>query len=176
MTTTKRTTTTKRKSTTTRKPAVKKSSTPKVVLTPSSRVDEILSAVGEERTKAKKTSILQQYNENFIKAVLIWNFDETVTSDLPPGEVPLTPKDDREVEASTIRKEWDKLYNFVKGGNDSMNRLRKETMFINICEQLNPKEAEILILVKDKKLETKYKISRDIVEEAYPDIRWGGRS
>ena len=91
MTTTKRTTTTKRKSTTTtRKPAAKKSSTPKVVLTPSSRVDEILSAVVAERTKAKKIEILQQYNENFIKSVFIWNFDETVKSDLPPGEVPLT--------------------------------------------------------------------------------------
>ena len=86
MTTTKRTTT-KRKSTTTRKPAAKKSSTPKVVLTPSSRVDEILSAVVAERTKAKKIEILQQYNENFIKSVFIWNFDETVKSDLPPGEV-----------------------------------------------------------------------------------------
>ena len=53
MTTTKRTTT-KRKSTTTRKPAAKKSSTPKVVLTPSSRVDEILSAVVAERTKSKE--------------------------------------------------------------------------------------------------------------------------
>ncbi len=178
MTTTKRTTptTTKRKSTTTRKPAAKKSSTPKVVLTPSSRVDEILSAVVAERTKAKKIQILQQYNENFIKAIFIWNFDDTVKSDLPPGEVPLTAQEDREITASSIRDEWDKLYNFVKGGNDSMNRLRKETMFINICEQLNPKEAEILILVKDKKLQTKYKITREIVEEAYPDIQWGGRS
>ena len=49
-------------------------------------------------------------------------------------------------------------------------------MFINILEGLHPEEAEILVLVKDKKLSTKYKISLDNVKEAYPDINWGGRS
>jgi hypothetical protein len=41
---------------------------------------------------------------------------------------------------------------------------------------LHPKEAEILILVKDKKLTDKYKVSFENVKEAYPDILWGGRS
>ena len=49
-------------------------------------------------------------------------------------------------------------------------------MFIQILEGLHPDEAEILILVKDKALESKYKITRDMVEQAYPDIQWGGRS
>ncbi len=175
MTTTKRTTTTKRKSTTAKKPAAKKT-TPKVTLGPNSRVDEILSVVSSERTKAKKVATLQSYNENFLKSILIWNFDDSIKSDLPPGEVPLSNSEDREVTATNLRKEWNKLYNFVKGGNDSMNRLRKETMFINILEQLHPKEAEILVLVKDKNLSSKYNVTRELVEEAYPDIQWGGRS
>jgi hypothetical protein len=49
-------------------------------------------------------------------------------------------------------------------------------MFINILEGLHPLEAEILILVKDKKLDTKYKITKEIVSQAYPSITWGGRS
>ena len=49
-------------------------------------------------------------------------------------------------------------------------------MFINILQGLHPLESEILILVKDKKLQTKYKITQEIVAEAYPDIKWGGRS
>ena len=77
---------------------------------------------------------------------------------------------------TTIRKEWTKFYNFIKGGNDSLKSLRRETMFIQILEGLHPLDAEILCLVKDKQLETKYKITKDIVSEAYPDIRWGGRS
>jgi hypothetical protein len=49
-------------------------------------------------------------------------------------------------------------------------------MFINILEGLHPLEAEILCLCKDKKLQTKYKITKEIISEAYPDIQWGGRS
>ena len=64
---------------------------------------------------------------------------------------------------SSIRKEYTKFYNFIKGGNDGLSSLRRETMFINVLEGLHPLEAEILFLVKDKKLETKYKITKEIV-------------
>ena len=64
----------------------------------------------------------------------------------------------------------------MKGGNDSLTSLRRETMFIQILEGLHPQEAEILCLVKDKKLQTKYKLTYEVVSQAFPDIRWGGRS
>ena len=77
---------------------------------------------------------------------------------------------------TTIRREFKHFYHFIKGGNDSINSIRRESMFINILEGLHPLEAEILILVKDKKLDTKYKITKEIVSQAYPSIIWGGRS
>ena len=55
-------------------------------------------------------------------------------------------------------------------------RSRRETMFINILQGLHPLEAEIVCLVKDKKLGEKYKVTKENVSEAYPDIKWGGRS
>ena len=64
----------------------------------------------------------------------------------------------------------------MKGGNDGLSNLRRETMFINILQGLHPLEAQIICLVKDKKLEDRYKISKDVVSKAYPDIQWGGRS
>jgi len=184
MTTTKKTTTRTPKAATS-KPAARKTTTrkaaapkaEKIQLTSKSYVHEIFSAVSTERTKAKKIEILQQYNENFIKSVLIWNFDETIISVLPEGEVPVEAKEDADKNpTTTIRKEWNKFYNFVKGGNDAMNRLKKETMFINILEQLHPGECEVVCLVKDKKLTDKYNITKELVSEAYPDIQWGGRS
>ena len=54
-----------------------------------------------------------------------------------------------------------------------MNAIRRETMFINILEGLHPLEAEIIVLVKDGKLEDRYKISKEVVATAYPDIVWG---
>ena len=75
-----------------------------------------------------------------------------------------------------IRKEWQNFYNYLQGGNPSLTSLRRETMFIQMLEGLHPKEAEIMVLVKDKSLQKKYKITRSAVEQAYPDIQWGGRS
>jgi len=96
---------------------------------------------------------------------------------LPDGEVPFNRN---EVPVGTdhtsLRKEWKNLYHFVKGGNDSLSKTRRESMFIQMLEGLHPQEADILCLVKDKKLEAKYKLSRSVVEQAYPDIQWGGRS
>ena len=65
---------------------------------------------------------------------------------------------------TTLRREWTKLYNFIKGGNDQLNGLRRETMFIQILEGLHPLDAEILCLMKDKKLYDKYKITKENVD------------
>lgn len=81
-----------------------------------------------------------------------------------------------EVTKTSIRNEYRNFYIYVKGGNDSLSQIRKETMFINMLQGLHPLEAELMCLVKDKKLTSKYNISFDVVKEAYPDIVWGGRS
>jgi hypothetical protein len=77
---------------------------------------------------------------------------------------------------TSIRNEYENFYIYVRGGNNNISQIRKETMFINMLSGLHPLEAELMCLVKDKKLTDKYKITFEIVKEAYPDIVWGGRS
>jgi hypothetical protein len=146
-------------------------------LPPNPFIFEILELVSKQRTKAKKIEVLKQYETEALKAILIWNFDETVVSMLPEGEVPFE-KNDVPVgtDHTSLRKEWRNLYHFVKGGNDSLSKTRRESMFIQILEGLHPSESEILCLVKDKELESKYKLNKSVVESAYTDIQWGGRS
>ena len=163
--------TTTKKKVTTRKPAQR------VKLPPNPFQHEILELVDKQRTKAKKIEILKEYENDALKAILIWNFADTAISVLPKGHVPYK---ENEVPVGTdhtsLRREYRQLYHFVKGGNDSLSSIRRETMFINMLRGLHPKEAEVLILVKDKRLTDKYNINLDIVKEAYPDINWGGRS
>ena len=166
---------------------------------------EVLDAASKQRTKAKKIEVLQRYAHDSIMALLIWNFDASAISVLPPGEVPYgNTREDNSVTGTlsdkindavdkmgelgttslgsqdqgkaSIRKEYTKFYNFLKGGNNGLSNLRRETMFINILEGLHPLEAEILILVKDGRLTDKYKITKEIAGAAYPQIVWGGRS
>ena len=167
---------------------------------------EILDAVSKQRTKAKKVAALKKYEEFALKVVLIWNFDESVVSILPPGDVPYSSYDEQTVNSgnlstklsqdirnmyetgsfslgvsdtqgrTTIRRECKHFYRFVKGGSDRMNSIRRESMFINILQGLHPLEAEIVCLCKDKKLSDKYNITKEVVAEAFPDIQWGNRS
>ena len=149
----------------------------KVELPPNPFIHEILELASKQRAKAKKVEVLQQYENDALKTIFIWNFDETVISVLPVGEVPFNKN---EVPVGTdhtsLRREYKHLYNFVKGGNDGLSGLRRETMFIQMLEGLHPEEAELICLCKDKRLAEKYKITYDIVKQAYPDIQWGGRS
>ena len=205
------TTTTQKKATTTKATSTKPS-TPKVVKeTPIKELPsnpfafEVLQLASSQRSNAKKVEVLKKYEDNSLKAIFIWNFDETVVSVLPPGDVPYASVGEQNSFSGTIsekigdavskmgeigsnslgsqdqgfssiRKEYQKFYNFVRGGNDGLSSLRRETMFINILQGLHPLEAEILCLCKDKKLGEKYKITKEIIAEAYPDISWGGRS
>ena len=202
MTTTKKTTT---KKTTVKTVKAKASTTPIPNLPNIPFAFEVLDAASKQRSKAKKVEVLKRYAHDSILALLIWNFDETAISALPEGDVPygnnrednsmtgtLSDKINDAVDKmsemnsnslgsqdqgkASIRKEYTKFSNFIKVGNDSLSSLRRETMFINILEGLHPLEAEILVLVKDKKLSDKYKITKEVVSEAYPQITWGGRS
>lgn len=166
---------------------------------------EVLELASKQRSNVKKVEVLKTYGDAPLKTVLIWNFDETVISLLPQGDVPYASTGEQtsysgtlsskvndavfkmnelgsnslgsmDQGKSSIRKEYQMFFNFVKGGNNGLSSLRRETMFINILQGLHPKEAELLCLVKDKKLSNKYKITLDNVKEAYPDIQWGGRS
>ena len=49
---------------------------------------EVFDAASKQRTKAKKIEVLQKYAHDSIMALMIWNFDESVISILPKGEVP----------------------------------------------------------------------------------------
>ena len=205
---TKKTTTRKPRATkpkaTTKKPTVKKATPPKSIELPVNPfVFEILELASSQRTTAKKVEVLKKYEDNSVKSVLIWNFDDSVVSMIPEGEVPYGDPNEQTVfegslsenianetkgglsatgqdldgrNKTSLRKEWTTLYNFVKGGNDTLTKTRREMMFINLLRGLHPKEAELLCLVKDKQLQSKYRLTKANVQEAYPDIQWGGRS
>ena len=188
-------TTTKKKRTTTEKPIESLPINPFVY--------EILELASKQRSSAKTVEVLKTYEHDSLKTIFIWNFDETVISLLPEGDVPYANAEEQTVYSGTLsenlskeaaggesatgqdldgrgrtslRREYQNLYHYVKGGNAGLNTIRREMMFINLLTGLHPREAEVLILTKDKKLTNKYKITFENVKEAYPDIQWGGRS
>ena len=140
-------------------------------------ISEVLQKVSNAKTKARKIELLQQHNTDALRMLLIWNFDESVISELPAGEVPFNPNEAPVgTEHTVLEKEARLLYNFVQGGNNGLQQSRRENMFIQMLEGLHKDEANVLCLVKDKQLGKKYKITKACVSEAFPQINWGGRT
>ena len=187
-----------KKTTTKRKPV-------SLELPPNPLVFEIFDLASRQRTKAKKVEVLTKFEHPVLKSLFIWNYDERIVSALPEGEVPYgDPEDQLKYEGSlskaiesasrdmynngnfslgntdaaartTLRSQYKNLYHFVEGGNSGLSKMRRESMFINLLQSIHPLEAEILCLVKDKKLGEVYKIPQDVVSLAYPDIQWWQR-
>ena len=189
---------------TTKKTTTKKAPVPIPDLPANPFIFEVLQVICKQRSKAKKIEALRKFDHPSLRAILIWNFDTSIVSMLPEGDVPYASAGEQTAYSgqlsdkigdavnkmseigsqslgsqdqgrTSIRKEFKIFYNFLKGGNDGLSKMRRESMFINLLEGLHPLEAEILCLCKDKKLATKYKLTQPIIAEAYPNIVWGNR-
>jgi hypothetical protein len=140
-------------------------------------INEVLQKVSNAKTKPQKVKILQQHNTPALRSILIANFDESIVSMLPVGEVPYIPNDAPEgTEHTVLEKEYRKLYLFFKGGSSTLKQSRREELFIQMLEGLTEGEAEVLALIKDKKLGKRWKVTKACVQEAFPSINWGNRS
>jgi hypothetical protein len=189
-------TTTTKKATTTTTTKKKPVAAPSIDLQPNPFVFEVFDLILKQRTKPKKIEVIQKYRDDGIIAVWLWNYTN-LQSALPPGEVPYAGLEElnagndtlsatigKQVKSTepvdtygsnnrtTIRNEFQNFYNFIRGGNDSLSSIRRETMFINLVQGLHPREAEILILTKDKKLTDRYPIPFELIREALPDVVW----
>ena len=139
-------------------------------------VTEILQKVSSAKTKKEKVDLLQEYNNNGLRAVLIINFDESLKFLLPEGEVPFTPNDaPAGTDHTRLDHEYRGLYRYFKGGDNTLKGMRREQMFVQLLEGLHKDEAEMLVLACNKELQSKYRITKQAVSEAFPQIEWGNR-
>ena len=140
-------------------------------------IAEILQKAHNAKTKSQKVKILQENNSQALRSLFIWNYDDSVVSALPEGDVPYRPNPaPMGTEHTLLEKEARKFYYFIKGGADNLPSMKKENMFIQMLEGLHEDEAKVLCLVKDKLLGKRYRITKAVVQEAVPTIQWGNRS
>ena len=137
---------------------------------------EILQKVSNAKTKKEKIALLEKFNTPALRMLFIINFDDSIVSMLPPGDVPYTPNDaPLGTEHTNLQKEARLLHHFFKGGSN-VSQVKRESMFVQMLEGLNKGEAEALIKAKDKQIGKRWKITKAAVSEAFPSIVWGNRS
>ena len=148
-------------------------------------ISEVLQRVSNAKTKAKKVEILKEYYSEALKVILLCNFADSISFVFPDGETPYRPLDrPKGVDHQLLFTEHRLLNKFIKKTlngvtyygcsnttQPNMQQLRKENLWIQILESLHHEEAQVLDLVKDKKLTSRYKITRQNVIDAFPELK-----
>ena len=135
-------------------------------------ISEIIKKASNAKTKTEKIKILRDNNSQALRSVLKWNFEPAIESDIPDGDVPFKRNDAPiGTEHTMLEREAKNLWRFIKGAN-TLSRFKREQLFIQMLEGLHESEADIICLVKDKKLHKKYRITKAVVTAAFPNIKW----
>ena len=148
-------------------------------------ISEVLQRVSNAKTKDKKVAILQEYKTAALTKILLCNFAKSIEFVFPPGATPYKENEaPKGVEHTMLITEHRMIDKFIKktvngityygdsnGQRPSIQTLKKESLWIQILENLHAEEAELLDLVKDKNLTSRYKITKQNVIDAFPELR-----
>ena len=95
-------------------------------------ISEVLQKVSNAKTKAEKIALLQKHNSQTLRSILIWNFDESVESLIPEGEVPYSPNEAPSgTEHTLLEQESKRFYYFY-----NLDYMPKRILYFLILHQL----------------------------------------
>ena len=131
---------------------------------------EVLELVSEASTKKEKLAILTKNKSIGLVDVLNGTFNPNVQWLLPEGSPPFAEA------PSNIRTHLDGITKnmaiFLKGQDDARkNKAKLEQAFINTLGRVHPKDAHVLIMMKDKDVKDRFNgLTLKLVQEAFPGL------
>lgn len=132
-------------------------------------LSEILSTCSKLKTNKERIQYLQQHDSLPLKVVLQYALDPRIEWLLPTGVPPYTPTDHLD-QHGNLHRDIRKLHNFIRGGGyPDMHPLKRQTLFIQFIEALDPEDAKLICNIKDKKIPYKG-ITVDIINSAFPGL------
>ena len=147
-------------------------------------ISEVLQRVSNAKTKTEKVEILQKYKSPALTKILLCNFAKNIHFLFPDGETPFTTNDmpagiqhqllfrEHRLIDKMIKKEIRGVTYYGCSGQakPSIQQIKKEALWIQLLESLHADEATLLDLVKDKKLTDRYKVTKQNVVDAFPEL------
>lgn len=132
---------------------------------------EILTRVGTRQTKEERIEELKKNNCLALRDVLKGGFDDSIEFILPEGAPPYEPAEERNPPSNLHKMSKQFRYFAVGGPGERLPRMRVEQMLIRMLEVIDPKDAELVIAVKDKKLTGRYRgLTKKLVQETFPTL------
>ncbi|CAB5221405.1 hypothetical protein UFOVP245_147 [uncultured Caudovirales phage] len=126
----------------------------------------LLEKCSDQKTKAERVEALKYNGTPAVKAIIQYMFHDDVKFLLPETNPPYNPSsfENSARLASDIRK----INYFVEGGLEAKQIVR-ERVFIELLESIDPKDAILLLHLKDKKSPFKG-LTKDVAIAAFPEL------
>lgn len=131
-------------------------------------VAEILKKASDIPNIEARVDWLRRYDSQALRQILAGALDPRVKWLLPEGDPPYKPNDLVD-QHHRLYTEARKLYLFVEGGNPNLKQLRREALFIELIESLDPEDAKLLLAVKDKRMPYPG-ITKEVANLAFPGL------
>lgn len=138
------------------------------VATPS--MTEVLNAFNELDKKTMIEALRSVRHTEHFKMLFDYAFNPNIKWDLPEGEVPYQPWSGVDAQGALYGK-LRTMYIFLEGQAPNMQKIGKETKFIQLLESIDKNDALMICYMKDNRKLPQTKITKKIVEEAFPDLK-----
>ena len=134
-------------------------------------VAETLERIGKLGTKKEKIEELSKYQNDFpIKALLDMVDKPRIEFLLPETDPPYKPLEKGHDAQNVLKHDVRKMKYFINTNEGkNLRPFKREQIFIEMLESVDPDDAKLLLQVKNKKLQYKG-ITKDVVSKAFPGI------
>lgn len=129
---------------------------------------QVLQQTSELSGVAAKVEFLRKHDSNPLRMVLKYALDPNIKWDLPDTDPPYKPCDYPSLETRLIA-ESRRLYLFLEGGNPNLNKIKRESLYIELLESIHPEDAKLLNAAKNKKIPYKG-VTVKLINEAFPGL------
>ena len=127
---------------------------------------EIISDVKDAKSVGEKIKVLQKHDSRELRGLFELAYDNRIKWALPEGNPPYQPLDKSMDQQGMMYSEMRRMYVFLEG-KANVSQARREQMFVQLLETVDPDDAKLLIEVKDRKIKG---CSKTTVKQAFEDF------
>ena len=132
-------------------------------------ISEIISGAASKKTTEEKVDFLRSNDTPALRVVLKYTYDNTIEFLIPNTPPPWNKNEFEDEAKALLYREARRLKIFIKGGGyDTLNQIKRETLFINLLEDVDNDDAETLCQMITKK---PFKgLTKKTIQEAFADL------
>ena len=134
---------------------------------PTNSLGQIITDAAAITDKEERVNFLRKNDTPALRQILELGLNPHIRWDLPEGAPPFKRCDLLDVEGR-LYGEMRTMYIYLEGGNPALNKVKREMLYIGLLESIDPRDADLLIMIKDKKLPKS--INAKVVNEAFPGL------